>query len=362
MSTTKLTTLAQLKSGLVAAKNYTDTQDALLSGRIDDVVADVEGLVTAGGEPNILEGVKVNGAALTIAEKMVDILIAAGSENGTIAVNGVDVAITGLQALAFKAQVSESDLDAALTAVIAAKATNADLQALGVRVTTAEGELDTLIGEDAGKSVRAISAEEVAKIVANAPEDYNTLKELADWLAGHETDAAGMNSAIQQNAADIEALEKLVGTLPEGVTSTTVVAYIAEAIAAIGIGDYAKTSEVTSAISTALENYYTKSEVDAKVKAVDDKFANYTNTEGMNAAIGAVDAKFANYTNTEGMNAAIGAVDAKFANYSTTTQMNAVLDGYATDDEAATAATSAVANATASDAEVEAMLEEVFGA
>ena len=57
-------------------------------------------------------------------------------------------------------------------------------------------------------------------------------------------------------------LKTLVGTLPEGATSTTVVAYITEAINALSIGDYAKTTEVTAAISTALESYYTKTQVD----------------------------------------------------------------------------------------------------
>ena len=55
---------------------------------------------------------------------------------------------------------------------------------------------------------------------------------------------------------------RVVGTLPEGATSTTVVAYITEAINALSIGDYAKTTEVTAAINTALESYYTKTQVD----------------------------------------------------------------------------------------------------
>lgn len=351
----KLTTLEQLQLLAQRAKASDDAIVADLGARIQTVADDLDGVVSAGGEPNKLEGVKVNGTALTIADKMVDILIAAGSENGTISVNNVDVAVKGLQALAFKAQVSESDLDVALTAVIAAKATQSDLDALGVRVTTAEGELDALIGEDAGKSIRAISAEEVAKIVADAPESYDTLKELADWLSSHETDAASMNSAIQTNAADIAALETLVGTLPEGATSTTVVAYIAEAIAAIGIGDYAKTSEMNTAISTALENYYTKTEVDAK-------FANYSTTAQVTEQINAVDTKFANYSTTTQVTEQVNAVDAKFANYSTTEQMNTTLEGYATDEEAATAASDAVAAATATNEEVNAMLDGVFGA
>ena len=43
------------------------------------------------------------------------------------------------------------------------------------------------------------------------------------------------------------------------------VGYIAEAIAGIGIGDYAKTSEVTAAISAAIADYYTKEEIDTKL-------------------------------------------------------------------------------------------------
>lgn len=42
----------------------------------------------------------------------------------------------------------------------------------------------------------------------------------------------------------------------------SVVAYITEAINALSIGDYAKTTEVTAAINTALESYYTKTQVD----------------------------------------------------------------------------------------------------
>lgn len=46
--------------------------------------------------------------------------------------------------------------------------------------------------------------EKVAEIVAGAPEDFDTLKEMSDWLKEHEDSAASMNSAIQKNAEDIE--------------------------------------------------------------------------------------------------------------------------------------------------------------
>lgn len=70
------------------------------------------------------------------------------------------------------------------------------------------------------------------------------------------------SSILKNTLQNIADLKTLVGTLPEGVTSTTVVAYITEAINALSIGDYAKTTEVTAAISTALESYYTKTQVD----------------------------------------------------------------------------------------------------
>lgn len=45
--------------------------------------------------------------------------------------------------------------------------------------------------------------EKVAEIVADAPEDFNTLKEMSDWIDSHEDSAAAMNTAIQQNTTAI---------------------------------------------------------------------------------------------------------------------------------------------------------------
>lgn len=138
---THLVKLAALKA--LAEKVKSDyalkTELSALSDKVDD-------LVTAGGEPNKLEGVKVNGTALVIAEKMVDILIATGSANGTISVNKVDVAIKGLAALAFKAKVSQDDLDEALAAVLAGKADSATtLAGYGITDAYTKEELNAKI-------------------------------------------------------------------------------------------------------------------------------------------------------------------------------------------------------------------------
>ena len=88
---------------------------------------------------------------------------------------------------------------------------------------------------------------------------------MVDWVDEHATDALELSNQVTTNKNDIAALTALVGELPDGITSTTVVGYIAEAIAGIGIGDYAKTTEVTAAINTALASYYTKDEMDTKL-------------------------------------------------------------------------------------------------
>lgn len=158
----KHTTLAQLK--MLAQRTKTEIQAA--EGKI------------------VLTGVKVNGVALSIADKMVDILIATGGANGSLAVNGTDVMVKGLAALAYKAQVSESDLDSALTAVLAAKASKT--------------AVDTLIGSDTNKSVRTIANEELAAqlIPEGAQESLDTLTEIAQWIQDHPDDASAMNTAI----------------------------------------------------------------------------------------------------------------------------------------------------------------------
>lgn len=295
---TKLTRLNHLKAlaQKVAADCATKTELNALSDRIDDIVS-------VGGEPNVLEGVKVNGTALTIAEKMVDILIATGSANGTISVNNADVAIKGLMALAFKAEVGYDDLAAALKEVIDSKAAATDVTALQNAVNTLNGTGDG--------SVKKTVDDAINDFATNVSDDavINSYKELIDWVAEHGSEAAEMAAAIQTNAGDIDALEQFVGTLPEGATSTTVVGYIAEAIAAIGIGNYYTKTEADEAISAALANYYTKAEIDALI-------AKYSTTEQMNAAIKAVDDKFANYYTSE-------QVDAMIA---TDTEVNEMLD------------------------------------
>lgn len=90
-----------------------------------------------------------------------------------------------------------------------------------------KGAIDTLNGTGDGSVKKAVS-DAVAKIVAEAPEAYDTLKEISDWITNHTSDAATMNSQINTNKTDIANLKTLIGTLPDTATSKDIVSYIAE--------------------------------------------------------------------------------------------------------------------------------------
>lgn len=194
------------------------------------------------------------------------------------------------------------------------------------RVTAVEGKAsanETAIGvlngdETTVGSVKKTVADAVAKIVADAPESFDTLKEISDWISGHADDAAAMNSAIQTNSSAITALQTLIGSLPEGITATDVVGYIAEAVAAekaraegveggldtrlqaveSAIGE---TGSIADAIATAKSEAIAsaKTYTDTEVKKVDDKaVANAAAIEAINAADTGILAQAKAYTDT----------------------------------------------------------------
>ena len=140
-----------------------------------------------------------------------------------------------------------------------------DDTALVGRVATIEGDylkaadktaLETKMAED----IATAKTEAITAVLGEAvPEDFDTLKEVAEWIQSDTTASAQLITRVTNIENDylkgadktalqgeIDALETLVGSLPEGATSTTVVAYIQEVVDALKIGDYAKASDLTA--------------------------------------------------------------------------------------------------------------------
>ena len=76
-----------------------------------------------------------------------------------------------------------------------------------------------------GQITSAVAAK-IAEVVANAPEDLDTLKEIADWISAHADDAAAMNTQIQTNknniaanTSDISALNTQINTNKSDISS-----------------------------------------------------------------------------------------------------------------------------------------------
>ena len=68
--------------------------------------------------------------------------------------------------------------------------------------------------------IRNQIAIEVSNIIAEAPESFDTLKEISDWITGHVESAAEMNSRINSNKSDIDKIKnKLSGIEESGNTS-----------------------------------------------------------------------------------------------------------------------------------------------
>ena len=138
-------------------------------------------------------GVKVNGTALNMAaDQTVNVTVAEGASNGTVAVNGSDVAVHGLAALAYKSEVGSEDLASGLSAAISGKAENSTV--------------NTLIGSDTGKSVREIANEELAAqlIPASAKESLDTLQEIAAWIQDHPDEAAAINVKLTLGKHEVD--------------------------------------------------------------------------------------------------------------------------------------------------------------
>lgn len=140
-----------------------------------------------------------------------------------------------------------------------------DDTALVGRVSVIEGDYlksvdKTALETKMATDIATAKTEAIEAVLGEAvPENFDTLKEVAEWIQSDTTASAQLITRVTNIENDylkgadktalqgeIDALEALVGSLPEGATSTTVVAYIQEVVDALKIGDYAKASDLTA--------------------------------------------------------------------------------------------------------------------
>lgn len=152
--------------------------------------------------------------------------------------------------------------DSEVRGLITANDTAIKANAAAIKVLNGDAETAGSVANTAN----AAAAAKVAEIVAGANADFDTLKEIADWILNDTTGAADM-------ANDIKALEdKMIGV------DTTVVASIASAIEAAIKVDGADKYALASDLSALAD----------RVKTLED--AGYQNAEQVGSAI---DAKIA---------------------------------------------------------------------
>lgn len=148
---------------------------------------------------------------------------------------------------------------------------------------------DYLTSADKATLLEAIDASKRAAIDAVLGEavnaDFDTLQEIAAWIQSDTTNSTELINRVSAIEVDylkgadkedlqgnIDALGALVGSLPEGAASATVVEYIQEIVSAIDHGDYAKASELTALVErvAALEAKLATIAEGAQVNVIDD--------------------------------------------------------------------------------------------
>lgn len=244
----KIKAIVPTKQSDLTNDDYTvkDSEYNTYKTKIDNLETTVDGIVSTGGEENVLEGVQVNGADLAIdGNKKVNVTIAEGSTAGTIAVNGVDVKPKDLATLATSPNTTN------INYVYTDSSTGASVTLTGTQI------LDTLRAASADYESRISTLEEAVGSGGSVDSKITTAIQNLDSSAAASTNTALSGITI----TDGKITAKTEITVPTNNNQLT-----------NGAG-YQTASDVASAISgkadssTTLAGYgitnaYTKTEVD----------------------------------------------------------------------------------------------------
>ena len=181
-----------------------------------------DGTGSSTGEENIIESIKVNGVAQTVAEdKSVDITVPTvdvdknyvdtelAKKANTSDIPSLDGYVTDEELNAKGYLTSHQDISGKVDKV-KGKSLIADTEI--ERLKGVKNYDDTDIKTELAKKANSTDvtkeiSDKIAEVVSDAPESFNTLKEISDWISGHENDASAMNSAIKDNKSAITTLQ-----------------------------------------------------------------------------------------------------------------------------------------------------------
>lgn len=211
---TNETDIAALKARIegMTGGNPSGPSNEELSTTVSMLQAQVGSIQT--GLQNEIE--RATGAEGKLSTDLSDLLTRVNDLSSTVDGNKTSTE-TQLEDLTNRVSVNEAAINnhsSALNSVmLKAVANETSIQGLQGSVEELDGIIDTLVGTDSNKSVRAIAIEVlVEQLLADGnTENFETLQQLAAWLADHPEEAAEMNLAIQQNSAAIGALQSSVG-------------------------------------------------------------------------------------------------------------------------------------------------------
>ena len=196
MSTTKLTRL----SHLTALANRTKSELTALDNKIQEIV-------TVGGQPNVIEVVKVNGTPLTVTDKAVDIAVVHPEYSIVKAADSGDYA--AVYNLTKDGAIIGASINIPKDMVVKSGSVDAD----GNIVLVLNDESNTEITIDAKSLIEYVTSGSSAgdMVVVNVSEDHKvtatitdgtiTLAKLADEVK-NAFDAKGAAATAEQNAKD----------------------------------------------------------------------------------------------------------------------------------------------------------------
>ena len=235
-------------AALNSATANTESVRSGLQGQIDAEKLRIDGLVTSAG--TFVTKEELN--ALDFNSGTTENIVRGEGENMTTAAT---------------ISVGAEQVDGKITKVTVATdglATMYDINSLTGETSALETKVNTLIGDDTGKSVRKIANEELAAqlILSDAAESLDSLQEIAQWIQDHPEDAAAMNKQISniEEVLDGYMTEKdgevTISTVKADISGLTANINAVDAIAKAAVKEV-KTSGITGVVVNTAENVAT---------------------------------------------------------------------------------------------------------